>query len=299
MEEKKTDEGAEQVPSHEIVVNVEEFKKYKVWIATPMYGGMCYGEYMSSIIGTMSHLGSYGVRTHFDAIFNESLITRARNYCADKFLRSDADFLIFIDSDISFNPASIMSMIGIYIDDPTKKIICAPYCKKDISWEKIDLAVKSGLVKNPKELEQYVGDFVINFPPYMKGKRISLLHPVEVMEAGTGMMLIHRSVFNDIRVNRPDLLFVPDHVRDKDFNGVRKVMAYFDTMICPDTGRYLSEDYMFCRTARECGHAVWVCPWINLVHIGTYHFRGNMRALAGIGASLTVDPNALKAETNG
>ena len=65
-------------------------------------------------------------------------------------------------------------------------------------------------------------------------------------------------------------------------------------MIEPDTKRYLSEDYMFCQWAREAGVKVFMLPWLNLKHAGTYIFGGSLQALATIGASPTADTSVPK-----
>jgi hypothetical protein len=44
--------------------------------------------------------------------------------------------------------------------------------------------------------------------------------------------------------------------------------------------RYLSEDYMFCQMWRKIGGSIWLCPWMKTAHIGTYHFQGDMPAVA-------------------
>jgi len=42
----------------------------------------------------------------------------------------------------------------------------------------------------------------------------------------------------------------------------------------------LSEDYMFCQLWRKLGGQIWLCPWMKTDHIGTYHFKGDMPAVA-------------------
>jgi hypothetical protein len=34
----------------ELSINVEELRKNKLFIATPMYGGLCYGTYLESML---------------------------------------------------------------------------------------------------------------------------------------------------------------------------------------------------------------------------------------------------------
>jgi len=73
----------------EIQVKVDDLKKHKLFIATPMYGGMAHGLYIKSCLDLQAQMNKYGVETKFSFLFNESLITRARNYLVDEFLRSE------------------------------------------------------------------------------------------------------------------------------------------------------------------------------------------------------------------
>ena len=72
----------------------------------------------------------------------------ALNYLVDEFLRAtDYDYLMFIDSDITFNPEDVISLAALC--DPEKHpIIGGPYPKKTISWEKIKRAVDRKMKKN-------------------------------------------------------------------------------------------------------------------------------------------------------
>ena len=63
----------------EIQVSVEELRKNKLFIATPMYGGMAHGLYIKACLDLQNIMARYGVETKFSFLFNESLITRARN----------------------------------------------------------------------------------------------------------------------------------------------------------------------------------------------------------------------------
>ncbi len=84
----------------EIKVKIEDLKKHKLFVATPMYGGMAHGMYVKASLDLQAIMSKYGVETRFSFLFNESLITRARNYLVDEFLRSDCTHLLFIDSDV-------------------------------------------------------------------------------------------------------------------------------------------------------------------------------------------------------
>ena len=79
-----------------------------------------------------------GITVKFYYLFNESLIQLARNYVADEFMRSDCTHLVFIDSDIAFDPIDIFGMISVQVSDPEKyNIVTGPYPKKTIAWENV------------------------------------------------------------------------------------------------------------------------------------------------------------------
>lgn len=273
----------------EISVDVKELQTRKIFVATPMYGGLCHGYYTRSSVELSKICQHYGIQIEFFYIFNESLITRARNYCVDEFLRhEDFTHLMFIDSDIGFNPQDVLILAALADPNSDKDIICAPYPKKTIAWEKIKKAVDRGAAdNNPHDLNNYVGDYVLN--PVKGSETIQLDQPVEVLEGGTGFMMIQRNAFIQFADAYPELKYLPDHVRTKHFDGTREITAFFDTVIEPESRRYLSEDYMFCQWARNIGLKVWMAPWMQLNHVGTYNFGGSLAALAQVGASATVD----------
>lgn len=277
----------------QIEMNIELLRKKKLFLATPMYGGMCSGVYAKSLSDFMVLCTKYQIECKLFFIFNESLITRARNYLADEFIRSGYDYLVFIDSDIHFEAQDVVLLAHYAATNPEMEIVCGPYPKKAISWEKIKLAVDKGYAdKDPNTLDNFVGDYVFNPADGVTSFRID--EPIEVKEGGTGFMLVARSAFDKFAKKYPQQSYKPDHVRTKAFDGSREIMAYFDTVIDPSTKRYLSEDYMFCQWARDAGVKVFMLPWVNLKHAGTYIFGGSLQALATIGASPTADSSVSK-----
>ena len=318
----------------EIKVPIEKLRERKLFVAVPMYGGMCQGMFTRSIADLSALCTHYGIQVRFYFLFNESLITRARNYCADEFLRSGDTHLMFIDSDIGFNANDVIALLALQSENPDDDqydIIAGPYPKKCISWEKIKLAVDKGFAdEDPNQLDRYVGDYVFN--PTATTTQIPLGEPVEVLEAGTGFMMIRRNTFEKFQQQYPQQFYKPDHVRTEHFDGSREIMAFFDTPIDhkrtnmndelkafldknpeatkeqilefvtnPNEGvlrdyskRYLSEDYMFCQWVRNAGMKVWLCPWMELKHVGMYVFGGSLVDLATIGAAATADPTQLK-----
>lgn len=271
----------------ELSIKAEDLRKARLFVGTPMYGGFNHGLYMKSCLDLQSMCARYGVDIKFSFLFNESLITRARNYIVDEFLRSNFTHLLFIDSDICYDPQDVLALIAL-----DKDVIGAPYPKKSINWNNIWKAAKRFATDpnfdekkfNPGELEGVAGDYVFN--PVPGTTQFQVNKPLEVMEIGTGFMLVKRGVFEKFQEEYPHLNYKPDHVGQANFDGSRYIHAFFDTVIDPDTHRYLSEDYMFCQYWRAIGGQIWMCPWMKTTHVGTYPFAGDMPRIAQFTGSL-------------
>ena len=240
----------------------------KIFVATPMYGGMCSGMYTSGIMQLVGVCGQNGMQMYYSFMMNESLITRARNSMAFDFLKSDATHLMFIDADISFNPNDIPMMVR-----ANKDIICGLYPKKEINWKLVHDAVKSGV--DYKDLGNYTGSFVVNLVGGAMETQGNINEPMEIDNGGTGFMLIKRNVFETLKPLVPT--YTNDMILIVDKNPVKKIISeFFDTSIDEDTNRLLSEDYHFCKIARKAGFKVYAAPWANLTHSGTYNFSGQL-----------------------
>ena len=275
-------------------VTTEELRKYSIFVGTPMFGGQCAGLFAKSTADLSALCAKYGIEIKFYYLFNESLVQRARNYVVDEFLRSECTHLMFIDADIGFKAKDVLSLLAIQTSEPEKyDIITGPYPKKTIAWEKVKQAVESGKAdENPFLLDYYAGDYVFN--PVQNTTSFRIDTPVEVAEAGTGFMLIPRSTFEKYEVAYPQYKYLPDHVRTENFDGTREIMAYFDCAIDPVSRRYLSEDYFFCHNSRKVGIKIWMCPWMELQHVGSYIFKGSMAAIGSLGVSPTANSKSNK-----
>ena len=298
-------------------------------IATPMYDGLCTQGFFQSMRALTIYAGNHGLIVQHYAMGNESLIQRARNYCTDHFMRSGFTHLLFVDADIEFAPTAFSDLLALADPQSEYDVLCAPYPKKTIAFEKALLAMQRGLIKSVEDFDKYIGDFVFNVQGEVK---INFSEPFEISEGGTGFMMIQRHAFERVADRFPDLYYHPDHKRDKPFDGKRKNMAYFDCEIDRGTFaveawstlrdvvaekpgaldraraiiaaektaslRYLSEDYQFCRMAREAGLKVWLCPWIELAHHGRIAYRGSFPHTLMAGISPTFDDTPVPGGTN-
>ena len=246
----------------------EETKQPHIFIATPMYGGMCTGLYTQSLLMLQSMFAANNIKASISFMFNESLITRGRNALTSQFMASDCTHMLFIDSDIRFNANDIMHMI-----EADKDVICGIYPKKEINWQSVENAVNANVDVN--KLKNHTGAWVVNLVGYEGSVTVPMNQPLEVWAGGTGMMLIKRNVFEQLADS------VPEYTNDvvdlsQQVQTGTKIKEYFATSIEPETNRLLSEDYHFCRIWRLHGGKIYIAPWMNLGHVGTYVFEGQL-----------------------
>jgi len=314
----------------DLKISGAELSKHKLFIGTPQYGGQCVGMFSRSIADLSALCTHYGIALQLFYLFNESLITRARNYICDEFMRSEAEHLMFIDADIGFDAKDVIALMALQMQSPEYDIIGGCYPKKCISWEKVKQAVDRGLAdKDANILERFVGDFVFN--PKAGTSQIPLGQPVEVLEIGTGFMMIRKETMRKFLAAFPEYHYRPDHIRTQHFDGSREILQYFQAEIdqldyrkaysaliekikskglAPEainaelksiddeakkySKRYLSEDYWFSQKCQGIGLKTWLCPWMKLSHMGSYVFSGSLMDLAQSGSAATADASILK-----
>lgn len=239
-------------------------KNKSVFIATPMYGGMCSGVYAKSLVRTMRTLFEAGIQVSFRDIYNESMVTRARDTLTALFLKSDCEYLLFIDADQSFKVEDILRMI-----EEDKDIIGGVIPKKQINWGSVMGALQHGVP--PEAAHKYSGSFNVNLlegtePPSDFSKSLEVAH------IGTGMMLIKREVFEKLK---PIVTEYKSENVGVEGLGPDDVMYEFWNSRIFD-GKWVGEDVGFCYLWRSLGGKVYAAPWVKATHVGTYEFSGTL-----------------------
>jgi hypothetical protein len=253
----------------------------KIFIATPMYGGMAKSVYVAGISDLTRELSSRGHTVSHTSITNESLITRARSTLANEFMKTDFDGLLFIDADHGFSAEDVANMV-----ESGKDLIGAPYPMKSINWENVRKAALAG----KENLEIYSGLFAINFLD--EEQTFKANEPFKVKDIGTGMMFIRRNVFEKLREVCDTYKF--NTIGDTIPFG-EEIVEYFKTIITPEPEKVLlSEDYAFCHMWRELGGDVWAAPWVRISHAGEYNFTGMLLATLEIGQVNSIEENTKK-----
>lgn len=236
------------VGNGQAVIDLDMLRKHNVFFATPCYGGMLTDQYFLSMFRVSQTFMQHGINFRITTLRNESLITRARNILTAMFLESDCTHLMFIDSDIEFQPEDMLRALAY-----DKPILAGAYPKKALP---IQYAINFKFV-NPETKQIRVENGA-----------------VEVLDASTGFFLIKRETIEKMIKAHPELHYRNDSNIDPRFN--KHCYALFDTILDPDDNRYLSEDYTFCRRWQKLGGEIWLDPNTRLNHVGSYTFEGDI-----------------------
>lgn len=241
----------------------------KLFVPIIAYGGQVHAEFMLSMMSLMQSLLKSGMTGSFHPITSESLISRGRNGAAAHFLNSGCDYMLFVDTDMSFTVKDFNELARV-----KKPLTIGAYCKKYIQQRKLELYGKLKNNKFESDWKDYVTDFSTEVPDkYWNGTEKISKH-IKVNYGATGFMLIHRSVFETIIEKKPELKYI----NDIDFysSAGNNFYDFFSVKVNPVTRKYESEDYGFCQLWRECGGEIHCATDTNLVHIGRHHYTGNL-----------------------
>jgi GT2 family glycosyltransferase len=230
----------------------------KVMIATPMYGGQCDGAYTDSILKAQKYFAQNGIEMEYNFLFNESLIQRARNRLTTTFLKSDADYLMFIDADQAFEASWIKELM-----ETGKDLIAGVVPMKGLYVDYMIEAANRG----KKDIEKYSGLFNYNVIPGDK-RPLIVDKPYAVSRVGTGFMCISRKVFEEMAP------LCEKYQTTLNYKESIEEIAFFNVRV--KNGILMSEDYDFCERWREMGNEVFIAPWICTTHKGSYLFKGHL-----------------------
>jgi hypothetical protein len=262
-----------------IEIPVGLLRSKHIFIATPCYGGQIGEPYFRSMMRLAILCNKYEIPYTISTLANESLVTRGRNTLVSFFMENpQATHLFFIDADIEFQPEDLLRMVAY-----DKPVTVGAYPKKAINWDSIVNAARNIPSETSETIEGHSSNYVVNFDFLTdeNGNRVPQVQIVDnlvrLKDAGTGFMCIKKEVIQQMFDAHPEMKYVNDINVDQKFEPF--MYALFDTMIDPESRRYLSEDYTFCRLWQNMGGDVYLDPRTALNHVGHYTFRGNIRKL--------------------
>ena len=215
----------------------------KLFIAIPSYDFKISLKSAISLARFAQEAPKHGIEISIGSICGCSVVSRARNLLVQDFMESDCTDLLFIDSDINFEPESVLRLLA---------WLSEPY---------IDIA--AGVPRTRKTDKVYIttldkddnGDLTMNGMGLVRAKRVA-----------TAFMAVKREVFQTLIEKNPQWTYY-------DNNSDRRLSAVFDFLVKDDG--YIGEDFLFCDRAREEGYQVWIDPTIQLGHMGVQEYEGD------------------------
>lgn len=245
----------------------EDLRSMHPFFVIPAAEGKVFQNCVHSLIALVNAASQNGMSANFHVFNGLSLITRARNEAVVPFLLTERlTHLFWIDADVGFSADQVFRLLLSDLD-----VAVAPYPVKRKAYA--DPALLSGLSREEKLAAQTC--FPVN-GTLPNGESLPLTPDadgfLEVTEAPTGFMCIKRRVLLDMVAAYPQLKYVPDGPPHPDH---RFAYLLFDTMVEPETNRYLSEDYAFCRRWRDIGGKVHIDTTARLSHMGQHLYQGN------------------------
>ena len=264
-------------------------QRASLMVATPLYDG-AQAPYLRGVLELASLADRQAIACTFAQLSHNPSIDRVRNAMASMFLRSACTHLLFLDGDIGFDPAQVIDLVRRMQADPDLAIIGAPCPKREINWHAVAAAADKGLAADdPRQLERFGGAFAMELLDGKAGFRLDA--PVELARLGTGLMIIRRDVIESLYTRHPELAYRPGAADLSSDEIGDELVALFHPMIEPETRHLLSEDYAFCRRARDAGFRIWMAPWMRTTHTGPAKFAGALADLAPLYAT-TATPSA-------
>jgi hypothetical protein len=255
-----------------LMLDSDELRNIHPFVATPDYGGVLTSTYVRSLLGLANTAWSRGFSMQTRFLDGDSLITRARNRLVAEFMADPRwTHLFWIDADIGFEPeAALRLMLA------NRDVVAGVYPHKRDAWpaEGLREALPAGTTR---------ADFEARYPSFpvnLLNRRATAVDAdgfMEVLDAPTGFMLIARRVFDQLAAAMPELRYTPDRVPGgashlQDLPHYR----FFDVLAEPDNGRYLTEDYAFCRRWQSIGGKVFVDARSRLMHQGLWTYTGDL-----------------------
>ena len=214
-----------------------------LFIALPAYDFKVSLKLAISLARVAQAAPQHGIDIQIGSVCGCSVVSRARNLLTKDFLESKCTDLIFIDSDINFEPEDVFRLMA-WTTDPKKGIV-------------------AGVPRIRGEERVYITALEYDDNQELTMNSMGL---VRGMRVATAFMMVRRDVFETLVEAHPEWTYY-------DKKSDRMLPAIFDFKLTEEG--YMGEDFLFCDRAREVGFEVWIDPTIKLGHMGVQEFLGD------------------------
>lgn len=232
--------------------------KMGLMIATPSHDGNCAMGYGLGLADIAVEMSRHNIYFEMARVVGSSLIPHARNSLVDMFLKSRCQKLLFIDADQGFNKNDV-----IHLFQSNKRIIAGitPHKRFPINFNFEPLPedhkyFKDLSNKGPEEFTIYVKE---KADP--KGE-------IEVSRAGTGMMMIDRSVFDIMKDQVAD--YEPF---DNKPEATHKEFFRMGAVQGTKCNKFRGEDWLFTELAKSLKIPIYINSNSVVSHHGSFTFE--------------------------
>lgn len=227
-----------------------------VLIGTPSLDGKLDAWYVNSLVDTirLAMVNNVFIKPIFLAY--ESILPMARNEIFKVAYDNKFDHLIFIDSDVAWDPATLMEVI--HSDKP---VVGVPYPLKN---------------ENPGNYNISLGDVTNMVQDEKTGY-------IKVINHGTGFLKIDREVIEALWNSNVLLEF-----RDKQLKYICEYQGLYTA--------FVGEDIVLCNKIRDLGYDIWVNPKTTCLHVGNKIYSGNYQEYIAMIRQQVAMSNTVSAE---
>jgi len=211
------------------------------------YGEICYNSvdaaHHDAVISFALECQRRGIIVDRGVVTSDALVSRSRSIAASCFLRSKADVLLTIDSDIWFRAVDAIKL-----------------CEEALEYDFIaGLYLTRGLKKQSAHLLPLDRPVI-----FQDGSE-----PIEVRYISTGFTAVSRKGLEKTLEHSQLPLC---HKGMNHLGSDTSFWPLYMPFVVPDEGPeehlYLSEDWAFCERAKRAGFKMWLDPTIRLGHVG-------------------------------
>lgn len=209
--------------------------------------------FINSLNSAARLLKKHNYSPGYACVWHNPYIQMARNKLVEQFLNSDCDIFMFVADDVEFSPEDLLRVV-----ETPGKVVAGAY---RVKAEKEHYPVYINRGPNGIPLTRFDGC-------------------ISAQRVQTGFLRIHRSVFEEIILNYPELAYYGT----KDGQRVGGSHDFFPQGVYKH--KWIGEDYAFCDLWTGIGGKIWIVPDINIIHYeGEESYPGNyheyLKALPG------------------
>lgn len=200
----------------------------KIFVAIPVYDGKLHVQSVRALLNEQAVAFGSGDDFRVSFLSSNAGIAQGRNQLATEFMDSGFDRMVFLDSDVTFEPGSLIKLAHQPVDFVAG---CYRLKRKDESYPIAWLRGQTELWADRNGL-------------------------IEVEGVPTGFLALSRNVFQKMLDKHPE--------RELTIQCGQKAFCFFQMPLID--GHLYGEDFYFCREWSELGGKIYLDPEITLTH---------------------------------